>query len=985
MGPAVPAWGLLEAGVPSASTPPRLTGQVSDGGGGSAANGPWPSVTETLAGVEALRHLDARALEELARHAAVRELRRGEPVRQEGVEPAALTVVMRGEVVAWLPGVETGESHGAAAAAGALCRFGAGARCSGFLELIEALIAGADGAPAPASAPSAAPASPVAPAALDSAREGAPAVPVAAEAGPGAPLPLSAATDSCVLEISAALLRQLAATHRQLAHALTEMVLTRFARLTCGALLKYLGLPRSLVPVLHLGPPPLPTSARDGGNAAPLALTDDEAVDAAQQLLAHALLVPLSLLREPTTAAAFSVVRLAPSERVELWRGPVQMLIPLTAPLSLHPPPSRGSAAHAHPHSRQSDGDDDELGEQEAHDAQDAQGGEDDVAYVRARRRRTEPARLQPGAVDGMLATLTNRPIFATAVAPRDRGAVAVALSAAGFRSLCRRCPQLLLRCAAKLLPGLPPLLRVLDHCARWSMLRSGEHLPREEHTVVVVLCGRLQVLAEADDDVRAGGGSGGGPGFSESPRSHESAFGDVAGGSTFMLAGDSMGEAEALVLLDGSEASALPPPRRRAARDTELLSLPAGVVTRAAALHAALPLALGRRLAAQWQAQQATRCAAGSPRLSPTAPRQGAGRGTLAPGSRSICLLPLGSSRELQAAMRHMCERMEQALHEMRVSSRVLRPTSLHEALGVQAFAPFGELSVVSFLGSLELQHRLLLYVADPFSSEWTERCLRQADLVLLVALAEASPALAPIEALLRDARAPAARELVLLHTVSPHRPQGTRAWLEPRAGIRSHHHVRLYVPDSAYSGGAASPPKKGAHHGFDDQGLGAAGRGECPKEAYPSGHYSSDVHRLARGLVGMSFGIVLGGGGARGLAHVGVLRALREEGVPVDLIGGTSQGAFVAGVWALYDDPHDAIGSLSKTRLVVRQFASKMSSVWEKLTELNLLPFTSYFSGQGFNRLLVAAFGDAKIEVAHAPLSPNQPRPPTPTPTPN
>ena len=36
----------------------------------------------------------------------------------------------------------------------------------------------------------------------------------------------------------------------------------------------------------------------------------------------------------------------------------------------------------------------------------------------------------------------------------------------------------------------------------------------------------------------------------------------------------------------------------------------------------------------------------------------------------------------------------------------------------------------MVSFLGSLEHQHRLLLYVADPFSSEWTERCLRQAPL---------------------------------------------------------------------------------------------------------------------------------------------------------------------------------------------------------------------------------------------------------------
>jgi hypothetical protein len=47
--------------------------------------------------------------------------------------------------------------------------------------------------------------------------------------------------------------------------------------------------------------------------------------------------------------------------------------------------------------------------------------------------------------------------------------------------------------------------------------------------------------------------------------------------------------------------------------------------------------------------------------------------------------------------------------------------------------------------------------------------------------------------------------------------------------------------------------------------------------------------------GVVLPQVGLVLGGGGARGLAHVGVLRALHEEGVPVDLVGGTSQGAFV------------------------------------------------------------------------------------------
>jgi predicted acylesterase/phospholipase RssA len=41
---------------------------------------------------------------------------------------------------------------------------------------------------------------------------------------------------------------------------------------------------------------------------------------------------------------------------------------------------------------------------------------------------------------------------------------------------------------------------------------------------------------------------------------------------------------------------------------------------------------------------------------------------------------------------------------------------------------------------------------------------------------------------------------------------------------------------------------------------------------------------------------GLVLGGGGARGLAHLGVLRALAETGVPIDWVGGTSSGAILA-----------------------------------------------------------------------------------------
>ena len=52
-----------------------------------------------------------------------------------------------------------------------------------------------------------------------------------------------------------------------------------------------------------------------------------------------------------------------------------------------------------------------------------------------------------------------------------------------------------------------------------------------------------------------------------------------------------------------------------------------------------------------------------------------------------------------------------------------------------------------------------------------------------------------------------------------------------------------------------------------------------------------SQDLARLGRWMAGKAVGLVLSGGGSRGLAHLGVLHALDDAGVPVDIIGGTSQ----------------------------------------------------------------------------------------------
>lgn len=63
--------------------------------------------------------------------------------------------------------------------------------------------------------------------------------------------------------------------------------------------------------------------------------------------------------------------------------------------------------------------------------------------------------------------------------------------------------------------------------------------------------------------------------------------------------------------------------------------------------------------------------------------------------------------------------------------------------------------------------------------------------------------------------------------------------------------------------------------------------------------------VDRLLRIITGRSVGLALSGGGARAFAHIGVVRAIREKGIPIDLVCGTSMGAIVAAGVALgWDD---------------------------------------------------------------------------------
>lgn len=86
---------------------------------------------------------------------------------------------------------------------------------------------------------------------------------------------------------------------------------------------------------------------------------------------------------------------------------------------------------------------------------------------------------------------------------------------------------------------------------------------------------------------------------------------------------------------------------------------------------------------------------------------------------------------------------------------------------------------------------------------------------------------------------------------------------------------------------------------------------------------HQRADVERLARRITGRAVGVVLSGGGARGYAHVGVLRALEEAGVVVDRWGGTSMGAFVSALAACGHSSHSLEALLERELVAQRPFA--------------------------------------------------------------
>ena len=228
------------------------------------------------------------------------------------------------------------------------------------------------------------------------------------------------------------------------------------------------------------------------------------------------------------------------------------------------------------------------------------------------------------------------------------------------------------------------------------------------------------------------------------------------------------------------------------------------------------------------------------------------------------------------------------------------------------QALMRFGGVALITqaqaanessgYFHALEQRHRFVLYLAETNLGPWFELCRRQADEILHVIAPNELPEKAHLSVHPRDLLK--RERLVLLHERQILAGQAN-AWRAKRPSALVHH-------------------------------VGC----------------SEDTARIARFLTGNATGLVLGGGGARGFAHLGVIRALRENGLQIDALGGTSIGAIVAaGVACQWSDEE----------LYQRYHASFVET--NPLRDYTI-PFVALVAGRKVTARLKQQYGDTLID---------------------
>lgn len=526
--------------------------------------------------------------------------------------------------------------------------------------------------------------------------------------------------------------------------------------------------------------------------------------------------------------------------------------------------------------------------------------GELEVGHKVMDKRYESLCHVKTGEITGYLETISSYAAFVDVQAKRDT-CVAI-LSKSTFEHLAEKYPWLYIGAAKSLTTLLARPIVQLDFALEWVNLKSGRTVFRQgthADALYFVLNGRLRALRNGEIVGEFGQGS-------------------------------SVGELQ--VLVGENHTSTVV-----AVRETEVARFPRSLIESLARDYPSITFEMSRMVAAGMARAQ----------KEPTAE------------FRTVAVLPTNSTLPVQ----DFAERLASAFRATGKSVSVLTNASALTYLGRLAFHRMGDLKLKAYLADLEDQVDIILYVADVGpSSSWTRTCVYQSDCVLLLADAAANPTFGDYERLIVKSRTTSRTHLILLHADRNVPHDSTRAWLRRRPWVAAHHHIQLQwergeevdVPEKRL--GRLHRLKERVQDGILQRMLVPSRRKPAISLRTQGMRHKNDFLRLARVLSGQSVGLVLGGGGARGISQIGVIQALEELGVPVDMVGGTSIGSFIG---ALYAREYELLTMLGRAHM----FSQRVSSLWRILSDITY-PATAWTTGHAFNRAVWKAFGNSRIE---------------------
>ena len=213
---------------------------------------------------------------------------------------------------------------------------------------------------------------------------------------------------------------------------------------------------------------------------------------------------------------------------------------------------------------------------------------------------------------------------------------------------------------------------------------------------------------------------------------------------------------------------------------------------------------------------------------------------------------------------------------------------------------SPEASRKIIHWLNDLESSHDKVFYFCDTKNDLWYTKCIKQADHLVVFADANQNHALSEFENK-NLAKINAKVTFVLSHNENEQTPQNTRNWLDIRPWVSRIIHVRKNNKD--------------------------------------------DQYRLSRIVDEKAIGIVFAGGGAKGFAHLGVLKAMEERGIVFDYVGGTSVGAIIASGNA-FGKPMDEVIKVSRK-----------AAFFNPSKDVNILPILSVVKGKRLKTMVATA----------------------------